>query len=140
MDVNTSIELITEPVIVKPSGIHGKGLFASADIPSGMNIMIISGEVIDEAECIRREEEEGNVYIFWNGESYIDTNNTDKIKYINHDCDFNCEVTDRDDYSLYLTAARDIVKGEELTIDYGYEEIYDYCACNACIGENKKAS
>jgi uncharacterized protein len=138
--MESDITTETEWIVVRPSGIHGMGLFASADIPEGTNIMIISGEVIDEEECIRREEAEGNVYIFWNGDNYIDTNNTDKIKYINHDCDYNCEITDRNDHSLFLTAARHIKAGEELTIDYGYEEIYDYCSCNSCIAENKKAS
>jgi hypothetical protein len=94
--------------------------------------MIISGEVISGDECERREEEENNVYIFWNGDNYIDTSNTDKIKYINHKCDFNCDVIERDEESLYLTAYRDIKKGEELTIDYGYDEIYEYCNCTLC--------
>jgi uncharacterized protein len=126
-------------VLVKPSGIHGMGVFANADIPDGANIMIISGEVIDEAECIRREEEDKNVYIFWNGDNYIDTVNTNVIKYINHNCDCNCEVTDRDENSLYLTAIRDIKSGEELTIDYGYDEIYDECSCNVCISDEESA-
>jgi SET domain-containing protein len=131
---------INKLVLVKPSGIHGKGLFAAADIPAGINVLVISGEVIDEDECIRREEEEGNVYIFWNGDNYIDTVATDKIKYINHNCDYNCEVTDRDDSTLFLTAAADIKAGDELTIDYGYEEIYTYCTCETCLAADKKAS
>jgi uncharacterized protein len=129
-----------EWVVVRPSGIHGSGLFAAADIPSGTNILVISGEVIDEIECIRREEEEGNVYIFWNGDKYIDTDKTDKIKYINHDCDYNCEVNDRDENTLFLTSARNIIAGEELTIDYGYDEIYDYCTCATCLAAGKIAS
>jgi uncharacterized protein len=131
---------IIDLVLVQDSGIHGLGLFASADISMGTNIMVISGEVIDEDECIRREEEEGNVYIFWNGDNYIDTIRTEKIKYINHDCEYNCEVTEKDEFSLFLTASRDIKAGEELTIDYGYDEIYEYCSCSICIQENKKAS
>ena len=116
---------------VKSSNIHGKGLFTNKFIPKGQAIMIISGEVIDEQECIRREEE-NNVYIFWNGDSYIDTSKTEKIKYINHNCDFNCEVLDRDEISLLLVAYKDINNGEELTIDYGYEEIYKTCGCSLC--------
>jgi len=127
-------------VEVKASGIHGMGLFAVKDIPEGVNIMVISGEVISEDECVRREDEYNNVYIFWNGDTYIDTSYTPKIKFINHDCDCNCEVTERDEYSLFLTSSRDIKAGEELTIDYGYEEIYDSCACSSCIKEEKLAS
>jgi len=115
----------------KESNIHGKGIFTTVDIPEGSIIMIIAGEAISGDECERREEL-GNVYIFWNGDNYIDVENTDKIKYINHQCDYNCEVGDRDEFSLFLIAARDIKAGEELTIDYGYEEIYEMCKCSLC--------
>lgn len=121
-----------ECVEVRDSGIHGLGIFATADIPRESLIMEIRGEVINETECMRREEE-GNVYIFWNDNSYIDTINTDKIKYINHHCDPNCYVNgDPGEDFLLLMSARDIKKGEEITIDYGYEEIYDTCNCSAC--------
>lgn len=122
-------------VYVKDSQIHGKGIYTSVPIKDGEKILIIRGEVISGHECERREDEENNVYIFWNGDTYIDTNNTEKIKYINHDCSYNCEVQDRDESSLWLVAARDIEIDEELTIDYGYEEIYSSCSCNDC--ENK---
>lgn len=118
-------------LITKESDIHGKGIFTTVQIPEGEIIMIISGEVISGDECERREEL-GNVYIFWNGENYIDVENTDKIKYINHKCDCNCEVGDRNEETLYLIASRDILAGEELTIDYGYEEIYEMCKCKLC--------
>ena len=119
-------------VEVQPSLIHGFGIFATIDIPKGTPIMIIEGEVISGEECERREEEENNVYIFWNGDDYIDTVKADKIKYINHNCDYNCEVLDRNEKSLLLVADRKITAGEELTIDYGYEEIYEKCRCSLC--------
>ena len=120
-------------VEVKESPVHGKGIFAVSDIPEEKIILVIEGEVIDGNECERREEEENNVYIFWNGdECYIDTNNSQKIKYINHDCDPNCYVEERDEKSLYLMSLKEIKAGEELAIDYGYEEIYETCNCLAC--------
>ena len=118
-------------VAVRPSAIHGQGIFITVDIKCGSEIMLIDGEVITEEECIRREDE-GNVYIFWNEFNYIDTFNTAKIKYINHKCDFNCEVLETDNNGLVLTASRDIAAGEELTIDYGYDEIYEACRCSLC--------
>jgi SET domain-containing protein len=124
-------DFIEQDIHVRNSEIHGSGLFTSVSIKAGTPIMIIRGEVISGDECERREEE-GNVYIFWNGDNYIDTSDTDKIKYINHDCDFNCLVEERDEYTLLLVAAKDIAAGEELTIDYGYEEIYESCRCTAC--------
>lgn len=127
-------ETLEEHVLVTESEIHGEGLFTAEDIPAGEKIMVISGEVISADECVRRENEEDNVYIFWvNDDCYIDTAMTDKIKFLNHHCDFNCDIIDRDGKSLYLTAYRDIKKGEELTIDYGYDEIYEYCNCGKCV-------
>jgi len=128
-------------VEVKFSAIHGNGIFAAKDLSENEIIMVIEGEVIDEKECIRREEEEKNVYIFWNGDNYIDTANTSVIKYINHHCEPNCKIGDKDENSLYLIAARNIPEDEELTIDYGYDEIYDNCNCSVCADsmENGKS-
>lgn len=126
-------------ILVKESDIHGNGIFAAQFIPEGTLILIIEGEVIDENECMRREDEEDNVYIFWNGDNYIDTSNSTDIKYINHSCDNNCEVLDNDEKSLKLIASRDILPEEELTIDYGYEEIYEFCSCVICKAEKQSA-
>jgi SET domain-containing protein len=122
---------LEQDLFVNNSEIQGFGLFTSVKIPAGEKIMIIRGEVISGEECERREEY-GNVYIFWNGDSYIDTSMTTRIRYINHNCNFNCDIIDRDAESLFLVAARNIEAGEELTIDYGYEEIYELCGCEAC--------
>jgi len=119
-------------VRVRPSQIEGKGIFAAKDIPAGELVMVISGEVISGKECERREEEDDNVYIFWNGRYYIDTANTKKIKYINHNCEPNCEVMERDKESLNLVSVREIKAGEEITMDYGYDEIYEICNCSIC--------
>jgi SET domain-containing protein len=121
-----------EFVSVGSSSIAGTGIFASTDIPCDELVMIIRGEVITGKECERREDEEDNVYIFWNGRYFIDTRNTGKIKYINHSCDPNCEVLDRDKESLNLVSCRDIKAGEEITMDYGYDEIYEICSCEVC--------
>ncbi|RPI71199.1 MAG: SET domain-containing protein [Ignavibacteriales bacterium] len=120
---------------LKESEINGRGIFTSVKIPAGSHVMIIRGEVISETECVRREEEESNVYIFWNEYNYIDTSNSELIRYLNHNCDPNCYVEERDEESLLLIAERDIVPGEEITIDYDYEEIYEGCACSECTSE-----
>jgi SET domain-containing protein len=122
---------------VNHSPIEGKGLFTNTHIPQGTFFFHISGEVISEEECIRRENEENNVYIFWNEDHYIDTSSTEKIKYINHNCASNCEISDISDTRLYLRAVRDILPGEELTIDYGYDEIYDICSCDDCQNDKR---
>lgn len=110
---------------VKDSSLHGKGLFTTVDIPKGKVVMVIEGELISGDECERREEE-GNVYIFWHGDNYIDTKNTQKIRYINHEVEANCIVEERDEISLFLYAEKDIKAGSELTIDYDYEEVSEF--------------
>lgn len=117
---------------VRNSGIHGYGLFAAEDINIGELLIVIKGEVIGKDEALRRETEENNVYIFYNGSSYIDTVNTAKIKYINHSCEPNCEVKSRSRSSLKLMSIKRILKGDEITIDYGFDEIYDECNCLVC--------
>ncbi len=120
-------------LFIKPSEIHGTGLYTAVEIKAGELVTIITGEVIDADECIRREDEEDNVYIFYNGEDcYIDAAGNEKIKHLNHHCDYNCEVEDGDESHLLLIAAKNISAGEELTIDYGYEEIYENCNCSKC--------
>ncbi len=115
-------------IVVLESPIQGKGIFTTKPCEAGEVLMIIAGETINADECLRREEQEGNVYIFYNDDNtYIDTAMTAKIRYINHSCKPNAEVKDRDHDSLYLVALRSIEAGEEITIDYDYEEIYDIC-------------
>jgi len=130
--MGTQIRTWEGNVQVQYSEIHGNGIFASMDIPADELVMLISGEVINTEECIRREEQDNNVYIFWNGDNYIDTSTTEKIKYINHDCEPNCYVDDFNEHTLALYSMKEIKSGEELTIDYGYEEIYDACNCKVC--------
>ncbi len=125
-------------ILVKESNLHGKGIFSNIDIPKETIIMRIIGDEIDENECVRRENEENNVYIFYKDDNkYIDTKNSDKIKYINHNCDCNCYVDEDEDGSLVLVALRDISAGEELTIDYGYDDIYSSCSCNSCDNKDQ---
>jgi len=121
---------------VKESSVHGKGLFAKENLNDGQKIIEIKGDVIDADECVRRENE-GNVYIFWQDDDiYIDTIKSEKIKYINHSCKYNCDVIENAE-KLILIATKNISAGEELTIDYGYDEIYQYCSCISCDNKEK---
>lgn len=128
--------MFSKKLLVAESELHGKGLFISSDIKEGSIITHISGEMIDESECVRRENEENNVYIFYkNDDEYIDVSKNELLKYINHSCNYNCDVDEDENNNLILYAVTDIQAGSELTIDYGYDEIYDYCSCSEC--ENK---
>jgi len=120
-------------LLVAQSEVHGKGLFINSKVIEGSLITKILGEIIDADECVRRENEENNVYIFYkNDDEYIDVSKNEVLKYINHSCDYNCDVDEDENGNLILYAVTDIPAGSELTIDYGYEEIYQYCTCSEC--------
>lgn len=127
---------VDEVFSVKESQLHGKGLFSNLDFTPGQVITHIFGETINADECVKRELE-GNVYIFWkDDDTYIDVCNTDGLKYINHSCNYNCEVDEDENGNLILKAIKNIKSGDELTIDYGYDEIYENCSCEGCLNKS----
>jgi len=90
--------------IVKESGIHGKGLFATQKILRGDLIGIIEYKPVTE----------DGPYVLW-----LDTETgilvDSDLKYINHNAKPNaCYCED-----LEVVALRDIKKDEEITHDYG---------------------
>ena len=107
------------------------------------------GELIDKEESNRRglelfEESKktggASVYIFeLNEESDLDGNKDyNDARLINHSCEPNAEMVNDED-ELWLYALRDILPGEEITFDYGYdiEHFLDHpCRCGktACVG------
>ena len=137
-------------IVVKNSSIHNKGVFAKKDIPKGTRIIEYVGEKITKAESDRRADKvleaskkdttKGAVYIFELNKRYdIDGNvswNTAGL--INHSCDPNCEAEGARGH-IWITAIRDIKKGEELSYNYGYdiEDFGDHpCKCGSkkCVG------
>ncbi len=133
---------------VRDSKIHGTGVFAEEDIKKGTKIMQYLGEKISKEEGTKRELEQlkgakhgaGQVYLFELDENFdIDGDVPyNDARFVNHSCDPNCEV-DIKNGEIWYVALRDIKKGEELSIDYGFDLEYfaQYiCECGApnCIG------
>ncbi len=134
---------------VRRSPIHGRGIVASKDIPSGTRIIEYEGERITKAVSERRDEEraaraakggDGCVYIFEiNKRHDLDGHmawNTARL--INHSCEPNCE-SEKVRGHIWITARRDIAKGEELTFDYGFDvenwkEHPCLCGTKRCVG------
>ena len=116
---------------VRRSKIHGRGVVATKDIPSGTRIIEYAGERITKAESDRRDEAraarraaggDGCVYIFEiNKRHDLDGHmswNTARL--INHSCEPNCESTNVRGH-IWIVARRDIAAGEELSFDYGFD-------------------
>lgn len=127
-----------EKVLIMRSPIEGHGLYAVKDMRKGEKVVQYVGEIITKEET---EELRDDRYVFdLNEENDIDG----KVPWnpagcANHSCDPNCEAIIYDDREVWLVARRRIVKGEELTYDYGYGlESYEEwpCRCGAedCAG------
>jgi len=129
-----ALHLAMDSIEVAPSAIHGLGLFAGRSFAAGQLIIEYLGERISKNESIRRCSE-GNQFIFYlNEESDLDGGTELNLaRFANHHCSPNCVVKFIDG-QLWLSAARAIASGEELTFDYGYDlsDCRDYaCSCGA---------
>jgi hypothetical protein len=128
-----------ENIYVADSKIHGKGILAKKRFGADEIVCEFTGEIIDEKECVQREKE-GNVYIFWYDDIvYIDVSKDETIKYLNHSCKPNCRIeASENDYHLLIIANEIINQNDEITIDYGYPEIYINCLCSYCKSKAKR--
>jgi SET domain-containing protein len=129
----------TEWYEVRPSTIHGTGVFARADIVEGTRVIEYVGERLDKDESLRRRQE-GNFFVFTVTDDFdIDGSvEWNPARFINHSCAPNCEAQEEDEH-IWIIAVRDIKAGEELSFNYGYD-IQDYeehpCRCGTanCLG------
>lgn len=143
------IQLINPFCEIRHSPIHGQGVFASRAIRKGTRLIEYIGERIDKEESNRRglalleaSKRTGgaSVYIFelnetWDLDGDMPHNHA---RLINHSCCPNAEMVNEED-RLFLFSLRDIMPGEEITFDYGYDVAHflDHpCRCGApeCVG------
>jgi SET domain-containing protein len=113
-------------IVVRRSGIHGRGVFARRPIREDETVCEYKGEIISEKEIGRRypENMEGlnHTFVFgvednWN----IDGGAKGNIaRWINHSCAPNCDTYEKDK-RIFVRAIRNIRTGEELSYDYGIE-------------------
>jgi uncharacterized protein len=104
------------------SKLHGWGVFANQRINKNTRIIDYAGEKISHQESLRRERrymERGLIWCFqinrhWVRDAAVDGN---IARFINHSCRPNCYVHIIGD-TIWIRAARNIRKGEELTYDY----------------------
>lgn len=88
---------------VKPSSIHGHGVFAQRDIPPQKYIGVIGGPIVN-TETDHTINVEGII---------IDPH--PPFRFLNHSDDPNCEIVD----GVWLRALKKIQQGQELTFHYG---------------------
>ena len=128
---------------IKKSNIDKKGLCASKDIKEGTKIINYIGKIISKKETEEniKFDNEKDIYLF-NLNNRYDLDGDFKFntaRLINHSCDPNCEV-EGVGLKLWISAIKNIKKGEELTYDYGFSYDKDYkqfpCKCGKqnCAG------
>ena len=121
----------------------GKGLYATKNIKSGTKIINYKGKIITNKELDDSEKYDNNkpIYLFTLNKRYtLDGDFPWNIAgLVNHSCDPNSEYEGKG-FKVWITAAKEIKKGEEITCDYGFGYDSDYkqfpCNCRSknCVG------
>ena len=111
---------------VGPSRLGGRGLFAGSNIAAGELVTSASVLLIPPEQTAHVDEGLMRHYVFdWTPEAETTQYAVafGEISFCNHSATPNCRFElDRERLCVRLYAARDIKAGEELTIDYAYEE------------------
>jgi len=124
----------------KKSGINNWGLFASKSINKGEKVIEYKGKKYTHKQVDENDKFDNSkaIYLFTLNDKYVldgDTN-TNTAKYINHSCDPNCDV-DIIKGKIWISAIKDIKKGDELSYDYGFGYDKDFrqfpCKCGSKI-------
>lgn len=112
-------------VAVRNSPIHGRGMYATADIAKGERIIEYRGTIISWKEADERPPSDphdpNHTFLFSlsDGKRVIDASQDgNDARWINHSCDPNCETEESGSRRVYIEAIRDIAAGEELNYDY----------------------
>ena len=114
-------------IVIRPSSIQGKGMFATAPIRQGEVVSIWGGSLL-----LSREDIDGDKAEAWRAKGYVwaaideglflaarlPAGEQDLTHFINHACEPNVWMRDE----VTLIARKEIHKGEELTIDYALFE------------------
>ena len=111
------------PFVVRDSGIHGSGAFATSHIAAGSRIGEYTGERITIEESQRRFDAEESAdpatYQFGLDDNWLldGRSGGNDTRFINHGCSPNCKarvISGR----VFIDALRDIEESEELLMDY----------------------
>ena len=129
----------TDLLVFHPSSIHGLGAFAKGTIPKQTRVIEYTGQKIPKSESLRRCAQHNEFIFTLSPDQDLDGNTPANLaRFINHSCAPNCEA-ELDEERIWIVALHDILTGEEITINYGFD-LEDYrqypCQCGsaACVG------
>ena len=131
---------------IKKSNIDnkGRGLYATKNIKEGTKIIDYIGKIITNKQVEQSDKYDNKkpIYLFTlNNRFTLDCDFSNNVAgIVNHSCDANAQY-DVKGLKVWITASRNIKKGEEITCDYGFSfDKQDYrqfpCKCRAknCCG------
>jgi uncharacterized protein len=104
---------------LKKSQIHGTGCFAKETIPARKKIGSLGGMVVSKKIARQMVQKKASISLveLWNGKA-IDASAEKGVRYINHSCAPNTFMRTIN-HHVEFYALKTIMKGEELTCDYG---------------------
>lgn len=111
-------------IVVRSSGIHGRGVFAAAPLVAGERIFEYKGQRISWKEALRRHPHDPGqpnhtfYFALEDGRVIDGKHGGNSSRWINHSCEPNCDAEEING-RVFIHALRDIAVGEELFYDYG---------------------
>ncbi|MDO9419153.1 MAG: SET domain-containing protein-lysine N-methyltransferase [Herminiimonas sp.] len=111
-------------IIVRNSPVHGRGVFATRNIPADTFLIEYEGERISDKEASKRHglDPENPYHTFFfsleSGKMIDGGVDGSDARWINHACEPNCEARE-EKKRVNIYSLRDIKRGEELNYDYG---------------------
>jgi SET domain-containing protein len=133
------VSFLSSKTIVKESPIHGRGLFAAAEIAAGETVAVKGGHIITREVLARLQPELGPAEIQIDDDLFIcpvtKEDREGSMIFSNHSCDPNIGVRGQ----VIFVAMRDIQAGEELTHDWAMTDDDDsatecHCGAKNCRG------
>jgi SET domain-containing protein len=119
---------------IRPSRIHGWGVYALEPIPARRKVIEYTGEPISRRETKRRALSSKMIYLFtldkyWTLDGSVGGSGAE---YVNHSCNPNIYSVITRGHILYMSK-RAIKRNEELTVDYHFAKDVDRvpCICGA---------
>jgi len=119
--------LVLPKIERKKSKLHGYGVFALETINKNKRIIDYAGELISNKQSESREDRylsKGCIWVFrvnrnWSRDAAVGGN---IARFVNHSCTPNCWIeVDGKTRTIWIRAAKQIRKGQELTYDYNTE-------------------
>ena len=109
---------------VRPSGVHGRGVFAVAPLAKGERVIEYTGELITWPEALRRHPHDpaqpDHTFYFHVDDAHVIDGKVggNSSRWINHACAPNC-IAEEADGRIFIHTLKAIRPGTELCFDYG---------------------